>query len=464
MEIKATSSDAYRLFHEGTLAFGRAEKQGIRVDIEYCENKKKHLTRKIERMELQLKKSKFYKDWQNCTKGPVNMNSNPQLSYYLYDVLKLKPVHETKSGKGATDEEALMQLNIPELTMMLNVRKLRKIRDTYLDGFLREQVDGVIHPSFNLHLVRTFRSSSDRPNFQNIPKRDEEAMLLTRRALFPRRGYQLAEVDFSGIEVRIAACYHKDPVMLKYINDPTTDMHSDMSSQLFILTDFDKSNHTHKFLRSATKNGFVFPQFYGDYYKNCAMSLATTWCKLPEDGRWKTGQGVALNDGHIADHLIANKIKSLVQFTKHVQEIEEDFWNVRFKAYATWRKKWWLQYQRTGKFTMLTGFECSGLLRKNNVINYPVQGAAFHCLLWCFNRIDYYLYNEGYETRLIGQIHDAIVLDIFPPELERVKQMVKRVMSVELRDAWKWIIVPMDVEMDLGAVDASWADLQPHKI
>ena len=51
------------------------------------------------------------------------------------------------------------------------MRKLKKVRDTYLDAFLREQVDGYLHPFFSLHTVKTFRSSSERINFQNIPKR-----------------------------------------------------------------------------------------------------------------------------------------------------------------------------------------------------------------------------------------------------------------------------------------------------
>ena len=64
-------------------------------------------------------------------------------------------------------------------------------------------------------------------------------MKTTRKALYPRPGHQLLEVDYSGLEVRIAACYHKDPVMLKYINTGY-DMHADMAAQIFMIDDFDK--------------------------------------------------------------------------------------------------------------------------------------------------------------------------------------------------------------------------------
>ena len=133
-------------------------------------------------------------------------------------------------------------MGIPELDNLLRIRKLKKVRDTYLEGFLREQVNGYIHPFFNLHLVRTYRSSSDHPNFQNIPKRDKEAMNIVRRAIFPRPGHQLLELDYSGLEVRIAACYHKDKTMLRYIGDPHSDMHGDMAKQIFIIDDLIRTN------------------------------------------------------------------------------------------------------------------------------------------------------------------------------------------------------------------------------
>ena len=60
-------------------------------------------------------------------------------------------------------------------------------------------------------------------------------MNMCRKALFPRPGHQLLEADFSGLEVRIAACYHKDKTMVKYITDPTTDMHGDMAKQIFMI-------------------------------------------------------------------------------------------------------------------------------------------------------------------------------------------------------------------------------------
>lgn len=464
IEVHPRTMEAYKLLHDGTLALSRAEQQGMRIDLDYCETKKRQLTRKIEQGEKEFMESNFYKHWKRSIGGRTpNINSGDQLAHYLYVVKKIPPATITESGKGSTDEEALEALKIPELTSLLQIRKLKKLRDTYLDAFIREQVNSFIHPFFNLHIARTFRSSSDKPNFQNIPKRDKESMEVCRKAIYPRIGHQLLEADYSGIEVRIATCYHKDPVMIKYIKDPSTDMHMDMATQIFILDKPDKKLPEHTTLRYAAKNGFVFPEFYGDYYKNCATSLAHNWGKLPS-GRWKSGQGVPMpNNSFLSDHLISKGLKSFDGFVEHIKEVEYDFWNNRFVQYSKWKEKWWRDYQSKGYIDMYTGFRCSGLMGKNDCINYPVQGAAFHCLLWSFIRLTEIMVEEKWNTRLIGQIHDAILFDVDPAELDHVAKTIKRVTCEELPKAFTWINVPMDIEMELADVDKSWAELKKYK-
>lgn len=630
MNMQPTQLDAYKLIHDGTLALARAEQAGMRIDVEYCEKKKTHLTRKIARIEDNLSKTDLVKQWKKINRQNFNMDSNDQLGKILYDVMGIKPPKETKSGKGSTDEDTLSQIDLPELKDILRIRKLRKVRDTYLDAFVREQVNGWLHPFFNLHTVRTFRSSSSDPNFQNIPKRDKEAMNICRRAIFPREGHQLIEVDFSGLEVSIAACvtkdtlietsegpisilkiirtlrqnkkvyvygfdsnqnklilsqvteggltrrkteiwevkldndkivratpdhkfmmrdgsykqlkdlnpgdslmpfykkkekssygtvyrkvylnngkweefsetynhkvtsikkigyddvyninvekihnyataagviikncYHKDPTMMKYLKDPDSDMHGDMAAQIFCIDDFDKKKHPeHKYLRNATKNSFVFPQFYGDYYANNAQGFCNSWVHLPL-GRWKPGTGPDMPGGmKLSDHMISNGIKSYQDFEDHMKKIEKDFWGRRFYVYQKWKDSWVEAYQKKGFFDMYTGFRCSGIMKKNEVINYPVQGAAFHCLLWSFIQLDKILVGN-YKSRLIGQIHDAVILDVHPDELEEIGYIIKKVTCRDLPEAWKWICVPLSVDADAGTVDGSWNTLKPISI
>ncbi|MDY0389177.1 MAG: DNA polymerase, partial [Methanolobus sp.] len=352
MQLTPNLPEAYQLLQDGILAFARAEQEGMRIDVDYCVKKKAHLDKKIARLDRKLRDTKFYTHWTKVYGAKANPDSNWQLAHLLYNVRKITPAKLTPSGKGATDDEALSQIDIPEIKWILEMRKLKKVRDTYLDAFIREQVGGYLHPFFNLHTVKTFRSciaegskvlvmrnfeshpdgvpietvqkgdfvycfddelrpsiqkvlwagktghkkvvrihysvkggggkgyldvtpehkirlidgtyvqakelsdarfsskvlsnhtdhtieyldelvdvydievekyhnfivnqicvhnSSERINFQNIPKRDKEAMEITRKAIFPKPGHQLLEIDYSGVEVRISECYHHDP-------------------------------------------------------------------------------------------------------------------------------------------------------------------------------------------------------------------------------------------------------------
>lgn len=461
--------NAYKLFHEGSLILAEAERQGIRVDVTYIKEQRKKLEKRITSYIKRLKQTTLYKNWYDIYYHTTNIDSNAQLERVLYRKMKIKTLKETKSGKGSTDEETLKSLSVDGLNYLLKIRKLKKITNTYLKSFEREQIDGFIHPFFNLNTVRTYRSSSDRPNFQNIPKRDKEFKDIIRSSLYPRYGHQLLEVDYSGLEVSIAACYHKDPNMLKYLEDLNSDMHGDSAKDIFCFGDeFNKNEYeSHNLMRSAAKNGFVFPQFYGDYYGNNANSLCE-WVNLPKR-KWKSKQGIELGMGsfwptHISDHLIENGIKSFDHFLQHLKSIEDKFWNERFPIYKQWRDNWYKEYQQKGWFQMHTGFVCKGLMTRNEVTNYPVQGAAFHCLLWSFIELSKYIKKKNLKTKLIGQIHDAMILDVHPDELNEIAIAIYNITCVELKKQWDWICVPLEVEADLCDVDQPWSKKQEYKL
>jgi DNA polymerase I-like protein with 3'-5' exonuclease and polymerase domains len=448
------TEQAYRLLHDGTLALQRAESNGFRIDVDYCIRKIHQLERKMVSLEEEFKETSFFKHWEHSTSGKVNINSPTQLSNYLYNIKKYKPAKFTETGKGSTDEEALDALNIPELKALAQKGKLKKCKDV-LQGFMTEQVDGVLHPSYNLHLVVSHRSSCTSPNMQNTPKRDPEAMKIVRTAIIPPDGCQFMEVDFKGIEVAVNACYNKDTNLIKYVSDPTTDMHRDMAIQIFKLDSYDKA--IHKGLRYMAKNGFVFPQFYGDYYKNCANNMACTQGQLPQ-GKWKAGQGIQLGDITLSDHLISKGIKSFDNFVDHIKEIEDDFWGNRFEEYTEWKDMWWKTYKKYGYFTTLTGFQCSGVMDKKMVCNYPSQGSAFHCLLKTFIDTDILITKEKLDSRLIGQIHDSEIICAYPDEVEYLKEKINKIVTEVLPNFWKWINVPLSVEYSIGSVNQPWSE------
>jgi DNA polymerase-1 len=448
--------DAYKLLHYGSIAFARAEQQGIRVDVDYLNQKQKELTDDIKKVENKLQNTKFWQEWREARNGQEpNYNSNPQLKYFLYQVKGYEPFKTTVTGAGSTDEESLKQLGIKELDYILRIRKLKKIQNTYIQGLLNEEVHGYVHPFYNLHTARSFRSSSSFPNAQNIPSRDKEASDIVRGGMFPRPGHQLIEADFKSLEVSIAACYTQDRNLLAYLKEGG-DMHKDVGKQIFLMDEIDSDSDWGDIIRKATKNGFVFPQFYGDYYKNNAQGICQ-WVGLPQSG-FKKSSGIELwDETHIGHHLRENGIKKYDDLVEHIRKIEEDFWTNRFPDYAQWKEDIWEFYKENGYIDMYTGFRCGGAMRKNEVTNIGIQGSAFHCLLWSFIMVDWEFRKNEWKSRLIGQIHDSMIIDTHPDEFYDVIELVRRVTTVDLPNEWKWIIVPLFVEFETAKVDEPWS-------
>jgi DNA polymerase-1 len=446
--LNVFTSEAYTLMHDGILTLSEMEQQGMRINRKYVRKASDKLTVQIESIEEEFKKTKFYRQWKHSSKKKVNVYSPQQLGTYLYKVKKIEPPKKTDSGLGATDEEALGQLGIPSLQLLLKAKKLKKMRDTYLASFLREQVNGFIHPLFALHLVRTYRGSAANPNVQNIPKRDEELMNIVRKAIYPRKGNMLLELDYSQLEVRVACAYHCDPRMMKEVKTGH-DFHLDLAKQIFKIKKYNPKDKTHKTLRGAAKNGFVFPQFYGDWWRPCASNLASGWGELPKEGRWKKGMGIPFEDKNLADHLISKGFTNLDKFAEHIRAIEDDFWGNRYKTYAKWKESWYKEYLNKGFAHAKTGFTFQGNMSKNDVINYPVQGAAFHVLLWSLIEGVKAQKTEKWESRIVGQIHDAIIIDVYPPELDHVINVMKCIMCNDTRQRFPWINVPLEIEAEL---------------
>ena len=449
--MKPTTKDAYMLMHNGILALSDIERNGIRVDINYFLKQNKILEKKIFHLRNKIEKSEEVTVWKSIYKSKFNLDSTQQLASILFKHMKIKPVNLTPKGSPSVDQASLEALDVSFVKDLLSLRKYQKAKNTYLTGMLREVNGEYIHPFFNLHTVRTFRSSSDSPNFQNIPIRDRVIGKIIRTGIIPRPGNQIVELDYSGLEVSIAACHHKDPVMLEYLADDTKDMHRDTAAQCFMLPPEQVTKET----RFAAKNGFVFPEFYGDYYKNCAKSL---WDFIGST-KLKTVDGIPLHD-----HLKENGIRNYKRFEKHIKTVEDSFWEDRFLVYGRWKEQFYRRYLKHGYFDMKTGFRCSGLMRKNEVLNFPVQGSAFHCLLKSLISINSMI-KEWYKgSYVIGQIHDSIILDVKPDDLEDILRSCRQIMCSDLKKDWNWVIVDLDIEAEVTPVDGNWFQKKEMKI
>ena len=447
MKIKPTTRQAYQLFHEGTLALAHIEHDGMRIDVDRLGKTIEKAKRRVKRLTDELKQDEIWKEWKKRFTDKASLGSRYQLAKLLDKELKDVSVGKTKTGRVKTNEEALDKLDLPFVREYLKLEKTKKLLNTYLIGIKRETVDGFLHPSFNLHFARTFRSSSNSPNFQNLPIRDEIAGKLVRSCFVPRDGHVLVEIDFSALEFRICGAFWSDEKMLAYINDKSLDIHQDMAAECFLL-DWEQVS---KEARFYAKNQFVFPQLYGSYYINCARNL------------WNAIKTHYLRDncGQLIEDILREQgITRLGRcdskldpeegtFEKHIMKVEDEFHD-RFPQWTERKEQWWKRYQQRGWFQMMTGFRCDGIFSRNDLFNYPIQGPAFHLLLWSLIRMGNWLKKNKMKTRVIGQIHDSIIFDAFAGELDAILSKAKEVMTEDVRKAWDWVIVPLEIEAEVA--------------
>jgi len=434
MSMLKPTNQAVDLLVDASMALAQVESNGIRIDTDRLKEVKIELGDEISKLEKRLYRSKWWSIWEKEYKASANLRSNDQLKTLLFDKLGYKPQNFTATGRPSVSSADLENINHPFIAKYRALKKLMKIRDTYISALEREVVDGYLHPVFNLHNIDTFRSSSSNPNFQNVPVRDKQTSKYIRSLFIPRPNHLLLEIDYSAVEVRVAACYHKDPAMLSYIREGK-DLHADMAIECYKL----QPEQLSKAARVSAKGGFVFPAFYGSYYQQIAPAM---WETISTDDI-RTQQDVPMRE-----HLKSVGIRNLSDFTQHIRQVENDFWNIRFPVYDQWKKDLWEKYQKTGELMMLSGFPYRGDRKRNECINAPVQGAAFHCLLWSLMKLQQWLNEAGMKSLIIGQIHDSIVWDVHEDELDLVLKKAKEVMTKDVVDHYKWLIVPLDIEAE----------------
>ncbi len=463
--------DAYQFFHEGTRALAEMEHYGIKIDTKYLHRVTTETQAEIRKKNAELTETKVYRLWVGRFGQQTNLNSVEQLGTVLFDIMKYKGGTKTASGKHQVDQKVLEKIDDPFIVRYLEVKKLKKTVSTYFMGILRETCNDFLHPSYNLAGgmddeqkggALSYRGSSSNINFQNIPIRNPVTASLIRPAFIARKGNHLCEIDFSQLEVRIGACYNKDPALIRYIQDKSTCMHRDTAQKLFFLK---KEEVGKKTTRDCAKNQFVFPEFYGSYYTDCAANI---W-----DSILRRKFKVEGSEETILERLRKNGITKLGACSKerdvkpkkgtfeyHCKDVEDDLWNNRFKVTTEWRKQFFSEYLKKGYFDMHTGFRCEGVFRRNQVINFPVQGAAFHCLLWCIIRIQKEC--KRMKAKLVGQIHDCLLADVPPRELQAFLNIVERVMTVDILKHWKWITVPLEIEIDVCEIGKTWNDKKQY--
>jgi len=243
-------------------------------------------------------------------------------------------------------------------------------------------------------------------------------------------------------------CYHKDPTFLAYLKDKTTDMHRDLALQLWQLPDGFLSDPSYdrdqakkaKKIRFYAKNNWTFAEFYGDWYDSCAKTL------------WEnciSREKLVLPDGRtLEEHCRSVGIYTLEDFIEHCKGVEDDMWNSRFPVYTRWKNNVYKFYLKNGYIETFYGFRFIGPMDKKQCCNYPIQGTSFHNLLNVLDDVEKFIWKNKLKTKIVGQIHDSIILNIPQEEIQVTTLGVHRIIG-DLHKKIPWLIVPMEAEISI---------------
>lgn len=438
---------AYLFLHEGDAEMGDIQWNGISINEEYCHDEKKRIEDK-ETIPLMIKllRSEEAKAFETKMGREILISSNQDLGILFYEVLGF-PGKKNVKGHYPVDKFALEKIKIP---FVEDLHKVKKWVDTssYLDQWMREVYDGRMHPNFDLIFPASYRGSSSDPNFQNVPVRDIEAQMSTRRAIGPSKGRKLLDWDYDGIEVCTAAYVSGCPGLIKYVTQADSDMHRDTASDIWMIP----KDQVTEDIRFYAKNIWVFAQFYGSYYVTCARNL---WDTVLISLNLKTVDGTPLRR-----HLRSQGMKKFSQFEDHCKNVERIFWYERFDGYRKWKDKINELYRKNGFIETDMGFRFSGYMTYNQACNYPIQGPAFHTLLWTLIETGKVAKEEKWETKRIGQIHDSGIEDLVPEEQDHVIKTIKYVGTELIRKVHPFITVPLSIEFKTSEIDGNWFDMK----
>lgn len=446
--------DPVFFFVDGLISFANMEINGICADRKYYEEVDKKLEDEIVTIYKELHTSEEAKLFKASRGREINFNSDYDLRDLFFKIQDFEPSKYTETKLPSVDAEALHALKSPTAEKIIHLSKIDKVKGTYIGQFLREiNEDGKIHPFFDLHPAVSFRGGVHLPNFQNLPKRDEEAERYSRSGVYPSPGNIILDWDFNGMEIRVLACVSKDKMLIKKIKEGV-EMHSETASWVY---DLDIKRVSKK-LRFYSKNGFFFPEVYGSYYANCAKNIWDA-CK---EYQLETADGENIFD-HLLSVGIIKRKNDYEGFENHLREVEKDFWS-EYSGIKKWQENTQKFYDNHGYIELVTGFKCSGFMSRNQLFNFPIQGPAFHCLIYCIIEIDNYIIDEGLKSKIIAQIHDNLIFDCYPPEKMKLIDVSKDVVYNRIAKDWKWIIVPLDIEIEETEINGSWISKKEVKI
>jgi DNA polymerase-1 len=284
------------------------------------------------------------------------------------------------------------------------------------------------------------------PNFQNLPSRNKEAVHEVKSLLYPMKGHKLAEYDQSGLELRGAGMIANDSRIKYYIENPLqSDMHKNMACRLFML----EPEAVTKNLRSSSKT-VNFALLYGSYY---VLVAQMTWKQI-------TSPNAIKDFGFdVLQHVKKKGCTNYEEWEAHVESCEKWFWQEEFKALHNFRKEVHNEFVEKGQYYYVNGFTYTGPASRNAICNAVVQGPSASINFYTLVNLQKEIDEKQLQSRILGQIHDSIVVSIHPDEEEIIDRAIWYYGTVQVREEWDWITMPLEIEKAITPeIDQPWSE------
>ena len=415
-EKELKEANTQKLFDEIEIPLLRVlaemELEGINLDVPFLNELAKDLDKDIAQLV-----SKIYE----LADEEFNIASPKQLGIVLFEKMKLvdKP-KKTKTGQYSTAEDVLSYLAKEHeiVNYILKYRGLAKLKSTYIDTLpiQVEPTTGRVHTDYMQTVAATGRLSSNNPNLQNIPIRTERGRQV-RKAFIPKnKDYVLLAADYSQIELRIIAALSEENKMIEAFAQGE-DIHASTAARVFNVD----LNEVSKEQRSNAKT-----VNFGIIYGVSAFGLSNQTDLSRSEAK-------ELIETYYATY---PKLKSFM--SKQV-----DFARENGYVQTVLKRRRYLNAINASNAIVRGAAE-------RNAINAPIQGSAADIIKIAMIHIQQKLNKGNYKSKMLLQVHDELVFDVFKPELEKLKSLIK----FEMENAFK---LSVNLDVDLGTGD-NWLE------
>ena len=346
----------------------------------------------------------------------INLSSPKQVGILLYEKLQLNPkVKKSAKGSYPTDEETLNEmLHLhPIVGKILEYRGIKKLISTYTDALpgLINPATGKIHTTFNQSLTATGRLSSTNPNLQNIPIRTQRGREI-RKAFIPSNpnGF-IVSADYSQIELRLMAHMSGDPHLIDAFNRGM-DVHTATAAKVFKV----KEEEVTKEQRSRAKVAN-----FGIIYGISAFGLSQRL------GMSRTDSKNLIEEYFRSYPKVKEYMNNMIAMAKENGYVETIYGRKRFLPDINSRN------------AVVRSFS------ERNAINAPLQGSAADIIKVAMTNVYKRLQQEGLKSRMVLQVHDELVFDVIPNEVDKIQEIV----TSEMENVIK-LSIPLVAECDRG--------------